>query len=39
MRSRHLLGLHFKLFTEKHEHGGLGGGPVLFQLTQSEVSH
>lgn len=38
-RANQLLGQHYKLFTEKHEHGGIGGGPVLFQLTESEESH
>lgn len=39
IRSRHLLGQHFKLFTEKHEHGGIGGGPVQFQITSAEADH
>lgn len=39
IKGKELLGKHLKLFTEKHEHGGIGGGPVLFQLTQSEESH
>lgn len=39
IRGKELLGKHLKLFTEKHEHGGIGGGPVLFQLTQSEENH
>lgn len=33
------LGKHFKLFTEKHEHGGIGGGPVQFQITPAEADH
>lgn len=37
LRGHELLGKHLKLFTEKHEHGGLGGGPVLFQITSSEA--
>lgn len=39
LKGHQLLGMHLKLFTEKHEHGGMGGGPVLFQLTQSEADH
>jgi phage terminase small subunit len=31
------IGQHYKLFTEKHEHGGLGGGPVQFQITEREA--
>lgn len=31
-----LLGQHYKLFTEKHEHGGIGGGPVVLQLTKTD---
>lgn len=38
-RANQLLGQHYKLFTEKHEHGGMGGGPVLFQITESEADH
>jgi phage terminase small subunit len=34
-----LLGQHYKLFTEKHEHGGIGGGPVQFQLAKAEENH
>lgn len=34
-----MLGQHYKLFTEKHEHGGMGGGPVLFQITHAEADH
>ena len=37
IRGQQLLGLHYKLFTEKHEHGGLGGGPVQFQITEREA--
>lgn len=33
------IGQHLKLFTEKHEHGGIGGGPVQFQITESEADH
>ncbi len=39
LKGKELLGKHLKLFTEKHEHGGIGGGPVLFQLTGPEESH
>jgi len=38
-RANQLLGQHYKLFTEKHEHGGIGGGPVLFQLSSAEEGH
>lgn len=38
-RANQLLGQHYKLFTEKHEHGGIGGGPVLFQITSAEAEH
>lgn len=37
LKSRELLGKHYKLFTDKHEHGGIGGGPVLFQITEKEA--
>jgi phage terminase small subunit len=30
LKALELLGKHLKLFTEKHEHGGLGGGPIQF---------
>jgi phage terminase small subunit len=36
-RANQLIGQHYKLFTEKHEHGGLGGGPVLLQITEKEA--
>ncbi|MGE0349824.1 terminase small subunit [Hydrogenophaga sp.] len=39
LKGKELLGKHLKLFTEKHEHGGVGGGPVQFQITGSEVAH
>lgn len=39
LKGKELLGKHYKLFTEKHEHGGIGGGPVLFQITSSEAEH
>lgn len=32
-----MLAQHYKLLTEKHEHGGIGGGPVLFQITEKEA--
>lgn len=38
-RANQLLGQHYKLFTEKHEHGGIGGGPVQFTITQAEANH
>ena len=39
IRGKELIGKHYKLFTEKHEHGGIGGGPVMFQISESEASH
>lgn len=39
LKGHELLGKHLKLFTEKHEHGGIGGGPVMFQITDSETNH
>mgnify|MGYP000140236874 FL=1 len=39
MYGNELLGKHLKLFTEKHEHGGIGGGPVVFQISDSEANH
>jgi len=40
IRGKELLGKHYKLFTEKHEHGGIeGGGPVVFQITGAEADH
>ncbi len=35
-RANQLLGQHYKLFTEKHEHGGIGGGPMIMQVTQTD---
>ena len=37
IRGKELLGKHLKLFTEKHEHGGIGGGPVQFTITDKEA--
>lgn len=37
IRGKELIGKHYKLFTEKHEHGGIGGGPVLFEITEREA--
>lgn len=36
IRSRELLGKHFKLFTDKHEHGGIGGGAIVMQVSSTE---
>lgn len=36
IRGKQLLGQHLKLFTEKHEHGGIGGGPVVMQVTSTD---
>lgn len=37
IRGKELIGKHYKLFTEKHEHGGLGGGPVEFVISEREA--
>jgi phage terminase small subunit len=37
LKGNELLGKHLKLFTEKHEHGGIGGGPVQFAITEREA--
>jgi phage terminase small subunit len=37
IKGKELIGKHYKLFTEKHEHGGIGGGPVLFQISEKEA--
>lgn len=37
IRGKELIGKHYKLFTEKHEHGGIGGGPVEFVITETEA--
>ncbi len=34
-----MLAQHYKLLTDRHEHGGIGGGPVLFQLAPGEAEH
>jgi phage terminase small subunit len=39
IRGKELIGKHYKLFTEKHEHGGIGGGPVMFQISEAEAAH
>lgn len=31
-----LIGQHLKMFTEKHEHGGIGGGPVQMHVTSAD---
>lgn len=36
IRSRELLGKHYKLFTDKHEHGGIGGGAIVMQVSSTE---
>lgn len=36
LKGKELLGKHLKLFTEKHEHGGIGGGPVVLQVTGTD---
>jgi len=37
IRGKELIVMHYKPSTEKHEHGGLGGGPMLFQITDKET--
>lgn len=36
IRGHQLLGQHLKLFTEKHEHGGIGGGPIQMSVTPAD---
>ena len=36
IRGQELIGKHLKLFTEKHEHGGIGGGPIQMTLTKED---
>lgn len=36
LKGKELLGKHLKLFTEKHEHGGIGGGPVVLQVSGTD---
>jgi phage terminase small subunit len=36
IKGKELLGKHLKLFTEKHEHGGIGGGPVQMHVTTAD---
>jgi len=36
LKGKELLGKHYKLFTEKHEHGGIGGGPVVLQVSSTD---
>ena len=33
LKGLELIGKHYKLFTEKHEHGGIGGGAMVLQVT------
>lgn len=37
LRSREMLGRHYKLFTDRHEHGGIGGGPVQLVISDKEA--
>jgi phage terminase small subunit len=37
LKGQELLGKHLKMFTEKHEHGGIGGGPMQFVITEKEA--
>ena len=36
LKGKELIGKHYKLFTEKHEHGGIGGGPLVMQVTPTD---
>lgn len=36
LKGHELLGKHLKLFTEKHEHGGIGGGPIQLVVTSQD---
>lgn len=36
LKGKELLGKHLKLFTEKHEHGGIGGGPVVLHVNSTD---
>lgn len=36
LRSQELIGKHLKLFTEKHEHGGIGGGPIQMVISKED---
>lgn len=36
IRGKELIGKHYKLFTEKHEHGGIGGGPVQMVVSSTD---
>lgn len=38
LRSRELLGKRYKLFTERHEHGGIGGGAIIMQVSETDAS-
>lgn len=37
IRGKELLGKHYKLFTEKHEHGGIGGGAIQLTITEQDA--
>lgn len=36
LKGLELIGKHYKLFTEKHEHGGIGGGALVLQVTTQD---
>jgi phage terminase small subunit len=36
LKGLELIGKHYKLFTEKHEHGGIGGGALVLQVTSTD---
>ena len=36
LKGLELIGKHYKLFTEKHEHGGIGGGALVLQVTTTD---
>lgn len=36
LKARELLGKHLKLFTDKIEHGGIGGGAIVLHVTATD---
>ena len=39
VKALELIGKHLKMFTDKHEHTGAGGGPVVVQVTEQVVAN
>jgi phage terminase small subunit len=37
IRAVESIGKHYKLFTDRHEHGGIGGGPVQLTISEKEA--